>query len=407
MTADTKHRPFKKNIISVLMILMGILVVLSFNTIYTTSVGYAPFVVGLIFLSSILFLLDPVTLISYKSILLLAIYYLVAIILIFVSDFSNFSIFNFILDFPLCLLIVNYLIDKDLMFNFLRSLCNIIFIVACVSLIFWFLSSILKVISPTSSYLINWGGYKKVNSFYNMYFEAQGLSIDGILSNLGTFSNINRNCAIFVEAVMANFIFSIGFILNELIEKNMYKRVVFLIAVLSTFTTSGIVTFCFFTLYLVSNMKSDNRFAFFFKSLIYLIAFILGSYITISLLQNKFSTLSGNVRSIKITSEINAFLNSPILGNGINRYTKGSSNALSAVLADGGILLMGLYYFPLLVYFIRCINKLDSKIWLIVLMFFLLDTTVIQYTNLIYILVGISWNILLIGENKIKMWRRG
>lgn len=263
MTADTKHRPFKKNIISVLMILMGILVVLSFNTIYTTSVGYAPFVVGLIFLSSILFLLDPVTLISYKSILLLAIYYLVAIILIFVSDFSNFSIFNFILDFPLCLLIVNYLIDKDLMVNFLRSLCNIIFIVACVSLIFWFLSSILKVISPTSSYLINWGGYKKVNSFYNMYFEAQGLSIDGILSNLGTFSNINRNCAIFVEAVMANFIFSIGFILNELIEKNMYKRVVFLIAVLSTFTTSGIVTFCFFTLYLVSNMKSDNRFAFF------------------------------------------------------------------------------------------------------------------------------------------------
>lgn len=124
-------------------------------------------------------------------------------------------------------------------------------------------------------------------------------------------------------------------------------------------------------------------------------------------MQNKFSTLSGNVRSIKITSEINAFLNSPILGNGINRYTKGSSNALSAVLADGGILLMGLYYFPLLVYFIRCINKLDSKIWLIVLMFFLLDTTVIQYTNLIYILVGISWNILLIGENKIKMWRRG
>lgn len=381
----------KTKFISVLIYSVAFVTILSFNTVYMVNIGPIPFILLLMVIFIFLMILKPTKIISDKEIFLLLVYFFIATIFVITTNFSAFSIFNFMLAFPLCLLIVNYLANTNQLQVFLEILSNIIFLIACISLFFWFLSSGLRVVSPTSSYLISWGETREIHSFYNIYFESQGLSSDGLFGNLSVFSSINRNCAIFVEAVFSNFLFSLGFILNEFLTKKNKKRIIFLIAILSTFTTSGIIAFCMFSLYLTINMKPHNDLLFFLKILIYLVAFILAFYVIVTLLQHKVTTISGTIRNYKISSEIDAFINSPILGNGINRFTQGSSNALSAVLADGGILLMALYYLPIFIYFINYIYRLDSKVWLIIVIIFLLSTTVMQYTNLMYMLICISW----------------
>lgn len=74
------------------------------------------------------------------------------------------------------------------------------------------------------------------------------MPIDGIISRLNVM-NLSRNSSIFVEGVIANFFFSIGFILSEVLKKGKKYKLVYLIAIISTFTTSGFLVVGLFILY--------------------------------------------------------------------------------------------------------------------------------------------------------------
>lgn len=388
----------KQTFLNFLILLMSFVIILSSDTMYSLNNGYIILEIVLAGLFVLIFLIDPLWNITYSFLLIFLFYIVIAIILCFVSNFSNYAVYSLGFLFPLCLLIANYVVGKHKTKFFLESIFFVLTTVTITSLIFWLLGSNLKLLSPTSSILITWGETpRQIVSYYNLYFEPQGMPIDGIISRLNVM-NLSRNSSIFVEGVIANFFFSIGFILSEVLKKGKKYKLVYLIAIISTFTTSGFLVVGLFILYTIIKLVPKNIFIKLMKYFLYVVATLLVVYLIILLITDKVDTMSGNDRHIKIINEFEAFLRSPIYGNGINAYTKGSSNAISAVAADGGVILFMIYYFPLIKATINSFAKLDVKLLIFIALFFLLGVSVVQYTPFMLISVALSWEIVLVNK---------
>lgn len=388
----------KQTFLNFLILLMSFVIILSSDTMYSLNNGYIILEIVLAGLFVLIFLIDPLWNITYSFLLIFLFYIVIAIILCFVSNFSNYAVYSLGFLFPLCLLIANYVVGKHKTKFFLESIFFVLTTVTITSLIFWLLGSNLKLLSPTSSILITWGETpRQIVSYYNLYFEPQGMPIDGIISRLNVM-NLSRNSSIFVEGVIANFFFSIGFILSEVLKKGKKYKLVYLIAIISTFTTSGFLVVGLFILYTIIKLVPKNVFIKLMKYFLYVVATLLVVYLIILLITDKADTMSGNDRHIKIINEFEAFLRSPIYGNGINAYTKGSSNAISAVVADGGVILFMIYYFPLIKATINSFAKLDVKLLIFIALFFLLGVSVVQYTPFMLISVALSWEIVLVNK---------
>lgn len=388
----------KQTFLNFLILLMSFVIILSSDTMYSLNNGYIILEIVLAGLFVLILLIDPLWNITYSFLLIFLFYIVIAIILCFVSNFSNYAVYSLGFLFPLCLLIANYVVGKHKTKFFLESIFFVLTTVTITSLIFWLLGSNLKLLSPTSSILITWGETpRQIVSYYNLYFEPQEMPIDGIISRLNVM-NLSRNSSIFVEGVIANFFFSIGFILSEVLKKGKKYKLVYLIAIISTFTTSGFLVVGLFILYTIIKLVPKNIFIKLMKYFLYVVATLLVVYLIILLITDKADTMSGNDRHIKIINELEAFLRSPIYGNGINAYTKGSSNAISAVAADGGVILFMIYYFPLIKATINSFAKLDVKLLIFIALFFLLGASVVQYTPFMLISVALSWEIVLVNK---------
>ena len=312
----------KQTFLNFLILLMSFVIILSSDTMYSLNNGYIILEIVLAGLFVLIFLIDPLWNITYSFLLIFLFYIVIAIILCFVSNFSNYAVYSLGFLFPLCLLIANYVVGKHKTKFFLESIFFVLTTVTITSLIFWLLGSNLKLLSPTSSILITWGETpRQIVSYYNLYFEPQGMPIDGIISRLNVM-NLSRNSSIFVEGVIANFFFSIGFILSEVLKKGKKYKLVYLIAIISTFTTSGFLVVGLFILYTIIKLVPKNIFIKLMKYFLYVVATLLVVYLIILLITDKADTMSGNDRHIKIINEFEAFLRSPIYGNGINAYTK-------------------------------------------------------------------------------------
>ena len=109
---------------------------------------------------------------------------------------------------------------------------NVVFIIALVSLFFWLLGSILHFLHPSGIVQSVWTGDPKVvPSYYGFYFETQKLY--GVI----------RNTAIFTEAPMSSLHFSIAMLVEVYVDKkkSLFKIFLFSIAILSSFSTTGII----------------------------------------------------------------------------------------------------------------------------------------------------------------------
>ncbi|MDM8332198.1 hypothetical protein QUW45_05805 [Limosilactobacillus pontis] len=392
----------KQFFLKLLMFLISLVTILSSSTMYSLNNGYIILEVILACLFILMFLIDPLWNITYNFLLILLLYIIIAIILCFASNFSNYSLYTLGFLAPLCLLISNYIFCKHKVKFFLESLYVVLTAITIISLIFWVLGSNLHLLSPNSSMLVTWGDTpRQIASYFNLYFEPQGMPIDGIISQLNIMG-LSRNSSIFIEAVIANFFFSMGFILSEILDKNKKYKLIYLIAIISTFTTSGFLVAGLFILYSVIKITPKNILIKFIKIFTYSFTIIFVIYFVFLLIANKTDTISGNTRRIKITSELAAFLKSPIYGNGINIYTRGSSNALSAVAADGGILLFMLYYFPLIKLTIDSFIRINARLILFVSIFFLFGASVVQYTPFVLIAVALGWEMILMNRTNLR-----
>ena len=248
---------------------------------------------------------------------------------------------------------------KEKAASLLGAFRDVVVIVAGVSVVCWFLLSLLHLIPyPWSgSVYVDWSDNGKIiwrTHFMYIYYETQWF-ITGYVA---------RNSAIFVEGPMANYIFSLAFMTDFYIQDSRGSkahrrcRIILALAMLTTFTATG--WFLMALMWIMKNLpdvRKKRRSAVSFrehlaqeKKMIVLAAMVLA--FVVLLLWNKTTTESSSIRMDDIRSGFKAWLSSPLLGVGfentpyIARFASpwrlnnlGYSNSPVEVLAEGGLML--------------------------------------------------------------------
>ena len=269
----------------------------------------------------------------------------------------------------LVLVVFYYLccLDKNIP-SVLEKYENLVIIIAIISLIIWFMGSIMGIIKPSSSVLSYWTGKPILTkSYYGLYYETQ-TTINRIFG-----SQIIRNSAIFTEAPMANMHFCIALLIEMFLKDNVSKKksIILITAIASTFSVVGysLVLGTIILKKMISNHKS--RLLNFIKYCIMPIAIIFMSIIIYRLISSKLSTYSGSYRIDDYIVCYKAWKKNILLGAGIgnDEYIKlfmgawravntGLSNSVLQILAHGG-LYIGILYF--LIFFLGFKDSIESK----------------------------------------------
>jgi len=251
----------------------------------------------------------------------------------------------------LAIVVYCYLVE-DSVNETMRKFSNIVFVIAVVSLFFWVFGSLLGRISATGSLYTTWTGsdvVRKVSSYYGIYFEMQSATFFGL-----TASPIIRNTAIFTEAPMASFIFSIAFLYELLMRERVgWKRcAIIAITVISTISTVGVTVLIIACGLKFVLTKSKTKGGLSLKMFILPMALVVVLVALNFLVEQKLGTNSGSVRIDDFVAGYKAWMDAPLFGNGYGNdasvqrymssfrsYNQGLSNSPAQILAYGGIYL--------------------------------------------------------------------
>lgn len=328
------------------------------------------------------------------EIILFILYLCWAILFVFGhSIYKPSCLYYFLIIFPALLILTrSMLCNNDLIICF-DIFVVVITIIATISLFFWTFGSVLHVINATGIAPIQWGTAKHVRSYYNIYYETQTMILFG--------SRVIRNSSIFTEAPMASFIFIVAILINYCTKNRKIVNLILGVAILTTLSTAGIISLLLLMidafLRASNNAKSSMG-----KLLIILIlvSIALISALSINyLLVTKMGTYSGQTRLRTISEQYINFVKEPIFGNGY-AYSLGRNNTFFSLLEDGGVLLWGLYYIPIIYITIRAIRNKHNIIPSIVFVF-IFAITVVQYSILTLFIITLCWNVMMIGTSKV------
>lgn len=248
-----------------------------------------------------------------------------------------------------------------------RAFTNIVTIFALISLFYYFFGTCIKLIPETGITEIYWGTWdtSAIRTFYNLYYEAQFIKTNGT-------HVIARNCGIFSEAPMYNFVLCTA-VASEIFlsnKKQWWKVIILSITIITTLSTTGYL-FLIITilLYLANIIFSDKGMN--IHKIAFITLTILGILMMGGILIHKMMTISGlgsmNVRNDHLIACIKAWMDSPVLGVGYEnqeaimqyeKYQQGMSVGITYLLATGGILLSSLILIP---YFITMKNSLKER----------------------------------------------
>lgn len=283
--------------------------------------------------------------------------------------------------------------------EFFASCCNLIFVLASVSLILWLLISILHLLDTNSVISINWGYKQNVGTFHNLYFETQGIDFSG--------RYITRNTGIWPEAPMYAMILSFGLIIECYITKKKRSFVLFVLCLtlLSTFSTSGfLVIFLLLILWEVSKLKEGSNNLLGYISLVLAFFLLVPAFAYLYfMIVDKVSSSSGSIRFDDYIVGIKSFFMSPIFGHGFNNteflkqfmnlglrqgwvngmmiFNTGIASGWVQVFSDGGVILALVYVFPILKSLFS-FNKVISENKIFFLVFVMMFVLVMSYTEL-------------------------
>lgn len=278
---------------------------------------------------------------------------------------------------------------------FWECFVNLMCIISAVSLFFFFFGSVLGVIHPSGTVTFEWGTVQTCSSYYGLYYEPQKIFF--------LFYSGIRNCGIFCEAPMYNYILCIALMIQELyLRDNKIKTFILMVTIFTTFSTTGIILVVMFGgLQFLSNKKAKKLFAkikFLLQPLIAIAAVI----IIVWLLKRKQSegSLSYGIRLDQLLACLKVFFSTKFLGCGygnrdvifsyVTSSTLGMSTGIPYLLAFGGIGLGAMFIFPIISYLIRAIKKRNNSNLIFAIGFLYLNFMTIVVT------APITW--LLIGE---------
>lgn len=283
-----------------------------------------------------------------------------------------------------------------------QAYCNVVSLIALVSLFFWFFGSILHFLSPTGVFVSNWNQfsvYQAVPSYYNLYFETQVLG------------GLTRNSAIFAEAPMASLSFSIALSLEILYLKNkklhVLKIAILSLAIITTMSSTGYICLTMILIYQLLFTQSKNSHIATLK--LFLIPIVLlGGLISIRyFLSQKLSTSSGSSRSQDYINSFKTWLKYPFFGAGINMGSNllpedrwmigkfGYSNSFGKILGENGIYILALYVISIgRSIYIGIKNMKKERLFFTLIILYLFITTIFINTYVCYFFFSLLaiWN---------------
>ena len=335
----------------------------------------------------------------YLTVLIITTVYLISFYFINQYDFSAFC--KYLITVIIVLL---YCFSTNGSFDStMAKYCNLVEIIAFVSLFFWIFVSLLHIIPATGTVMSGWtggNGFRACDSYFNIYFETQIQFIPG-------FGSIIRNTAIFTEAPMASFVFLLAYLYRIYLgKKNKKSRIILLIvAVISTLSIAGISLLIISTGLLYISQRTSTNTEQVLKVIIAPIIIVAGTVAVISVVGTKLTLSSGLTRMDDIQAGYMAWRNSPIIGNGFGntqsyqhymsnfRITnRGFSNSIFQILAYGGIYLFLPYFVCIIKNIYSCLHNQRYNLLFFFIMFLtMFAITIVPFQMLtIYIFVSLT-----------------
>ena len=339
--------------------LTSILLILDISCVWTRLFEFSDFLFQFLSLIPLIILiLFRVKNLNKKNINLIILWILILGILIVSNmEYSMLNIEYFSLPLLVSLFYQSSLHKKDEKYSLLFKFSNVTLVICLISLFCYIFLTLLNLL-PYSEVSFYWGRDVTCRTFFNIYYEAQTTPIFS-----STFKVI-RNCGIFCEAPMFSFVISIALLIELFLKskKNFKKIFIFILTILTTFSTTGILlSLISLFIFIIGNIrKFQKKYHNFFMIMlptIFIIFFIIG-YIYI---HDKMTVgeLSFNCREDDIVSCLKCFTENPIFGVGfgnsdkiINYFSEWRMNNLG--LSTGFFILLaelGLFFaIPLLFY---------------------------------------------------------
>lgn len=252
----------------------------------------------------------------------------------------------------------------------LRTVVNIMLSISGVSLFFYLFGTVLNVIPFTETIYSDWAG-TYFPTWYNIYFEAQPF----------------RNCGIYPEAPMYNYCLVVA-LLSEyfLFERNKWKIIVFVAAILTSTSTTGVFALLGLVLIhilsrLYEGSLSPLKTALTLLSIV--VIFVIVLYVGNDVFEMKSQTESYADRAVHIKKALKVFNQNIFLGSGYGMNGVGSSNSLFIILADGGIWMTLFFGFALLYWpFLQLLKRNYRFVGMYFIYFCTFSITIVLYTNI-------------------------
>lgn len=425
-------------IIDFLDYLLIVLIILDTNTVYSCIISqdfHIPETTGivLVFIMIVLFLQKREikrSLLKKICFFFVTYYCVMAVMFVFSveSKFAMSYIARFIVIFPLLVVYICMQIQQNKTFALCNKYVNIMTCLGIISLFFWIFGSQLHVISPTGSVLVRWGADVIYPSFYGLYFERQkvqflfydGLRNQGIFSE-GPMYSLCLVIAIAIELFLRQyFVYSsrsvIRMTTNRSKGHHLNSRLILLIiTLLTTFTTTGqilLIVMLVLKFALARPKLKENQI---FKLIALLFFAAIGGYTACNIFLMKSQSMSWKIRADDLRAGFQAWLSSPIFGRGFNDLsvlnpfkgavhtvgTISTSNSITTVLAQGGLLLFLVYSIPIFSG-IRFSIKQNQPPFLAFIIVFLFEFTftVFPYQFLMLFILAILYSCLIMNYGK-------
>lgn len=292
----------------------------------------------------------------------------------------------------LCIIFMYYvLIESDSMPKLLIAYRNVIFIIAAISIFMWLFCCILRFIPVTSIETVYWGKAAQVQSYFMVQFESEYLYLFG--------QKIICNRSFFVERAFAAFAFLIGGIYELFIEKEQSKvrLIVLFMAIITTFSMTGIITTIFTVVIYYAIQKGNFTIYRILKWFIFPIMLSVSIILISYLLNEKISQgRSVNIRLADIQNGIIAWKTSPIFGYGYSNadtidatFNTGYSNSISMILTRGGIWILLLYILAFFKGIYAAVKRKNLKELAFIIVFIIpLSATAIAFTDIVFYLLS-------------------
>lgn len=297
--------------------------------------------------------------------------------------------------FPLLLCILYLGVEKSV-FEFWKKMSNVVVVLCVISLVFYVLGTILKVLPPTGVTRYTWTWDLQCKNWYNMYYEAY-------YGRASMFSFLPRkNTGIYTEPPMFMIMVCLA-LAGEFAFVEKPRKIIIgilLITLITIMSTTGYIFVILFILLYIIKLENGKR-SIALRMLVFPLVCLVGGVVVLEIMNAKIGTAGGEnsvfIRSDHLLTAYRLWEEKPFLGIGYGQseefmkssaYHQGASVGLPLFLAYAGIWGILLYIIPFIKSLYISIRYNLRFIYFVLGTFTLLFLTSVNYLPIMIIVLS-------------------